>query len=56
MLQKAADKTAGARRVVIAPGPMSIPVPQDGNRQPTPRTPNRSPSHMVDTPATEPHS
>ena len=34
---------------------MSIPVPQDGNRQPTPRTPNRSPPH-VDTPATEPHS
>jgi hypothetical protein len=41
---------------VLAPGPMSIPVPQDGNRQPTPRTPNRNPPHMMDTPATEPHS
>jgi hypothetical protein len=41
---------------VLAPGPMSIPVPQDGNQQPTPRTPNRSPPHMMDTPATEPHS
>jgi len=41
---------------VLAPGPMSIPVPQDGNRQPTPRTPNRSPPHMMDTTATKPHS
>jgi len=35
---------------------MSIPVPQDVNRKPTPETPDCSPPHTMDTPATEPYS
>jgi len=33
---------------LLAPGPMSIPAPQDDNRQLTPGTPSRSPSHQME--------
>jgi len=40
---------------VLAPGPMSIHAPQDENRQPGYRSPNRNSPRVLDTPATEQH-
>jgi hypothetical protein len=43
-------------QVVLAPRPVSIPVPQEANRQQVPRTPNRSLQYNLDTPSTAPQS
>ena len=49
-------RARGEQASFTCPGPISIPAPQVDNRQLTPGTPNRSPPHLMDTPATEPHS
>jgi hypothetical protein len=41
-------------QVVLTPRPVSIPVPQKGNRQRVHRTPIRSPQYNLDTPSTAP--
>jgi hypothetical protein len=43
-------------QVVLVPRPVSIPVPQKGNRRKVPRTPDRSSQYNLDTPSTAPRS
>ena len=46
----------GDESAILAPGPISIPAPQDDRRQPSPGTPNRNLPLQMDTPASAPQS